>query len=458
MSKRKLKKGLFIKIGNFFRSIYKFFDKIIITPVTKLMLFIMKLFKSNNKPLERFLNNKIVLISLSLVLAFIAFYVVDQQTDIILNKSADILYNQKVSAIYNEEAYVIEGLPETVNITLIGRQSDLYLAKQYPSEEVVVDLRELKPGTHKVTLQYPRTVNSVEYQLSPSTVSIVIYEKVSQSEKLTAEVLHERDLDTKYSINSVSLSREEVYVKGAKYKLEKVAIVKAMIDIDNIVNPNVGTTVLKEVPLIAYDASGEILDVEIVPSAVDATIDIESPEKTVPFKVIPEGNVVFGKAIDTISISKESVKIYGDSDILNGIAYVPVKVDVSNLGTSKEYNVTVTKPVGVRDLSVSTVTVKITLADITETTLTELSIGKRNLDTSKYSAQAASKEDSVVDVIVKGTKNALKQLSSETVSAYVDLTGLTAGTHEVEILVDGDDLRLSYAPKTKTATIIITKK
>ena len=49
-----------------------------------------------------------------------------------------------MTAEYNEEAYVIEGLPETVDITLIGRSSDIYLAKQYPTNEVSVDLRDFK--------------------------------------------------------------------------------------------------------------------------------------------------------------------------------------------------------------------------------------------------------------------------------------------------------------------------
>ena len=79
---------------------------------------------------------------------------VDQNSNAILYQSAEVLYNQPVTAEYNEEAYVIEGLPETVDITLIGRSSDIYLAKQYPTHEVSVDLRELKPGSHKVTLKY----------------------------------------------------------------------------------------------------------------------------------------------------------------------------------------------------------------------------------------------------------------------------------------------------------------
>ena len=185
---KKIARGIYYVISK----IYNIIDKIIITPIAKLMLLIMKPFKGSSKPLDRLLNNKLVLITLSLVLALCAFLVVDNTTELMMNNSADILYNKKVTALYNEEAYVIEGLPKTADITLIGRRADLYLAKQYSNDEVVIDLRDLKPGTHKVNLKYTGSVSSVDYKLDPSTATVVVYEKMSESKKITKEILYER--------------------------------------------------------------------------------------------------------------------------------------------------------------------------------------------------------------------------------------------------------------------------
>ena len=260
----KLLKKIGRGIYRFFEAIYKFIDKIIITPISKLMLLLSNLLKTNNKPVDRLLNNKMVLIVFSLILAFAAFFIVDNTTEILLNNSADIIYNQPVTALYNEEAYVIEGLPEQVDITLIGRRADLYLAKQYPSDEVVVDLRDLKAGSHEVNLKYSGSVSSVEYKLDPSIATVVIYEKLTEARTITAEIL-----DSKYNLSNITFSREEVYVKGAEYKLEQVAVVKALVDVRNIVNPSTGTTTLKDIPLVAYDVNGEKMDVEIVPATVE---------------------------------------------------------------------------------------------------------------------------------------------------------------------------------------------
>lgn len=457
-SSKKRNYKLLKKIGRiiyrFLETIYNLFDKIIITPLSKLMILVMKLLKTNDRPFERLLNNKIFLIVFSLVLAFGVFIIVDKDADIMLNKSADVLPSQDVTALYNEESYVIEGLPKSVDITLIGRRADLYLAKQYPNDEVVVDLRELKPGTHEVSLKYSGSVSSVEYKLTPATATVVIYEKLTESRNITSEIMYENKLDSKYTISNISFSRDEVYIKGAEYKLEQVALVKALVDVSKIVNPSVGTTTLKEIPLVAYDSNGEIVDVEIVPKTIDATIEIKSPSKEVSLKVEPDGEVILGKSIESITLSTSKITIYGNEDILNSITSIPVKISVADISKDTEFNVNISKPSGVKEMSISSVVVKVKLADITQKKVEDVSIETKNLGTGLV-AQAYSKEDSIIDVIVNGTSSNLKNVTSDNITAYVNLEGLGVGEHEVDVNVVGDDVKLTYkAQKTKVKIII----
>lgn len=444
-------------IYRFIEGIYNIFDKLLITPLSKLMILLGKLFKTNNRPFDRLLNNKIFLITFSLLLAFGVFIVVDKNADIMLNKSADVLTNQDLTALYNEEAYVVEGLPKTVDITLVGRRADLYLAKQYPNDEVIVDLRDLRPGSHEVALKYNGSVTSVEYKLAPSSVAVVIYEKLTESRTITPEILYENKLDSKYTISNISFSRDDVYIKGAEYKLEEVAIVKALVDVSKIVNPSVGTTTLKDIPLVAYNVNGEIVDVEIVPETIDATLTIASPSKEVPLKVEPTGDVVFGKSIESMTLSTNKVTIYGNEDVLNGINSIPVKIDVNGLSKDTEFNVNISRPSGVKEMSTSTVVVKVKLSSITEKTVSDVSIETKNLG-SGLVAQASSKEDSMIDVIVKGTSTNLKNITSDNIIASVDLKGLGVGVHEVTVEVSGDDVKLSYTPKKTKVKIIIKKQ
>ena len=73
------------------RNIIKFFDKWLITPITKLIILIGDVLKNNGKELEKFINKKQTLIVISLIIAFAMFFWVDQNSDKILNKNAEIL-------------------------------------------------------------------------------------------------------------------------------------------------------------------------------------------------------------------------------------------------------------------------------------------------------------------------------------------------------------------------------
>ncbi len=456
--KKQKKPNPLAKIGHglysVFSKIYSIIDKIIITPVAKFILWLSGLFKNTNTVFDRILNIKSVLIVLSLVIAIVIFLNYDNAANRLRNDAADILYNQKVTALYNEEAYVIEGLPKTVDITIIGRRADLYLAKQYADEDVEIDLRDLKPGTHKVKLKHTGSVNSVDYKLDPSTATVIVYEKISESKKISKEILYEDKLDSKYTIQDIKFSRDEVYVKGPQYKLDQIATVKALVDVRKINNPSVGTTTLKEIPLVAYDEKGKKLDVEIVPGTIDALVEIASPSKEVPLKVIPSGEVVFGKAIDEIKLNKTKATIYSDEATLEKISYIPVNINVSGITKETEYTVNLSLPSGVRDISTKTVIAKVTLDDVKEKTIKNVNIATKNLENG-LTAQAASKDDSIASVIVKGSANNIKEASIENISAYVDLQGLGKGTHKVKVEVTGEDSKLSYTPKTKTITIII---
>lgn len=451
--KFKLFKGIAKLIYLIISKFYNMLDKIIITPLAKLMLSIMNLFKGFNNVIDRLLNIKGILITLSLLIAVITFFNYDNASERLRNDSADILYSQKVTALYNEEAYVIEGLPETVDIIMIGRRANLYLAKQY-KEEVEIDLRDLKPGKHKIKLNHNGSVPSVEYKIDPSTATIMIYEKMSDSRKITKEILYENKIDSKYNISDITFSRDEVYVKGSEERLKEIATVKALVDVRKITNPTVGTTTLKEIPLVAYDANGTKLDVEIVPGTIDASIEITSPSKEVPLKVIPEGNVVFGKAIDEIKLSKTKATIYGDSTVLEKISYIPVNINVEGINKTTEYTVNISLPSGIKEISTKSVVAEVTLADVKEKTIKNVNIATKNLE-SGLTAQAASQSDSVAAIIIKGSANNIKEITTENISAYVDLQGLGKGTHKVKVQVTGDDLKLSYTPKTTTVTIII---
>ena len=443
-------------MSKIFKKIIKFFDKILILPIARFFTAISRKIKFNGRLFEKMLTVKPGLIIVSLIVAGIFFFVATTRSTSLIETSAEVLYDQPISATYNEEAYVIEGLPETVDITLIGRKADIYLAKQLPTNDITIDLTGLEPGVHRVNLKYKKALSSVEYKLDPSVATIVIYKKDIVEKEVNYEVINKDKVDSKFIVDSVTLSNENVYVKGNEATLNNVASVKALIDLKNLTTVETGEQKLEKVKLVAYNNDGEKVKAEIVPAEITATVKISSPHKEVPIKIIPikYDKIVFGKAINTITTDINKVTIYGETSKLENITYIPVEVDVSNLKETKKYSVSIKKPSGVKEISNKNVNVTIEIGNETSKQVEDVYINYENLGDG-LKVNAVGEENTKVTVNVKGVDSVLNDLDPATIKAYVDLKGLGVGTHEIPVNVTGSDLRIKYSSETTKITLKI---
>jgi len=439
------------------RAIIRLIDKKIVTPITKFILLITDKLGRRTDRFERWLVKKNTLVFISLIIAIATFFGIDKRTTSLVDSYAEVLYNQKVEAIYNTEKYVVEGLPETVDVTLIGRKIDMYLAKQSSNGIVTVDISNLKEGTHKVNLNYEGAINSIDYKLDPSVVNINIYAKASSTKIATIDTINKEMLNTKLSISNILIDKTEIIIKGAEHTISKVANVRALVDISKLVDPEVGVMTLENVPIIAYDKDGKVVNVEMVPSKVTATINIDSPHKEVPIKVIPIGEVQFGKAISSMTSSETKVTVYGEDAILSKIEYLPVEIDVTNLDNNKTFNVPLQVPEGLREISIKNTKITVSLGQEETKEINNVMIETTNLD-SNYKAAAIGASSIKTTVIIKGTKEVLDAIDESKIKAIVDLSGYKEGDHEAVVTVTGDDAKAKYTPKTTKIRIRISKK
>lgn len=443
-------------IKTIFKSIFNFIDKIIVIPITRLIFKITGRFDKSGKKFESWLSKPTTLLFLSLAISIIIFVIVDQKIINFSDSSAEVFKNQNVDVIYNEEAYVVEGLPESVDITLIGSKADLYIAKQSSNHNVTIDLTGLEPGRHKVAIEYDHGGSSIEYNVNPSVATVIIYEKVSGTKNLTYDVLNEEMLDKTLAINSIKLDTEEVTVRGAEYKIEQVAVVKALIDINKLQLDGVGKYTLEDVPLKAYDKDGNVIDVEFVPEKISAEIEIGSPSKDVMLNFVPKNNMSFGKAISSYQFSDSKVTIYGPSNIINDIDSIDIEVDVSNLVSDTNLKVEIPKPSGVKAMSVNSTNLDLKVTDVSSHPA-EFSVNLTGINVADgLVAQPVNEDNGVIVVEVQGAKSVIDNISASDIVAYVDLKGYTEGEYEVDVKVNGSNPLAKYvAKKTKVKVKVI---
>lgn len=453
---------LFKFFGRIFKAIYNIIDKLIVLPISKLIYQFNELLKNNSGKIEKILNRPNVLIYVSLICAAAVFLLIDMQVLDLTNQEAEIISGQEVKVIYNQEEYVVEGVPETIDITLIGSKSNLYLAKQIGEHEVILDLTGYSIGTYKVKLTYNHSITSVNYKLDPSTVTVKISKKESAIKPLTYDLLNE-DKDSKLTINEVELGSSEVIVKGSKEALENVANVKALIDLKAADIKEKGEYTVDSVTLVAYDNEGNKMEnIEVVPNKVSAKLKVESYYAELPVKVVTKGTLTSGYAISSITNTVSKVEVYGEKEVIDQLSYIEASIDISALSSDKTFNVNLTKPNGVRYMSESSAKVTVTIDAETSKTFEGIYIESIN-KADGYKLITDSDISTVdkkitTDVIVKGEAKALENLDPTQIKAYVDLSGYTEGQYELEIKVSIDDPRFTVISTKKTLNIKVVKE
>ena len=133
---------------------------------------------------------------------------------------------------------------------------------------------------------------------------------------------------------------------------------------------------------------------------------------------------------------------------------IPVSINIDGLGkeNAQTYNVTLSKPAGIRSMTATSVKIALTFGNAEQKEITVNNISKQGLG-EKYSANIIS--SSKVTVICKGVASVLSTINASDISAYVDLTGLGVGNHEVDVKIANDNPLVEYIVSSKI-TVKIT--
>ena len=259
-------------------------------------------------------------------------------------------------------------------------------------------------------------------------------------------------MDNTIDIEDVSLNIDQVVISGASYKLQQVATVEALIDVDKLPSTKPGTQTLEDITLRAYDSSGNIVDVEINHSAkITAEVTLSSSSKEVPLNLVIKNDMPFGKAVSGYTFSQDTVVAYGSEETLEALATkgIDIEFDASKLDSNYSGTIEIPKPSGIKKLDTNRVDLNINVSNSISLSKYNMTVKIDALNTPDgYTAGAASSQDA--EVLIKPTcaENICSALTNADVEAYVDLSSLSKsgpGTYEVPVKI-----------KSKTANARLT--
>lgn len=388
-----------------------------------------KTVNSLNVFLDRMLQSNLSMRVFSFIMAVVLLFTINGSFSNIFStpNGGDYIYDVKIAVEGLQDDYDIVGLPDTVNVALVGPSLDIYSTKIAKSYKVIADLSGLGEGEHVVELKGQGFPSDLQVMIVPQTVNVKITQKVTKTVQLGYNFINEDQMDSKYSVSVESMEHQEVEVRGSQDNIGKINSVRAAIDLKNVED-----SFEQNAKIYAYDRSGKKLDVEIIPNTVKVQCDVSSYSKEVPIVPKYTGNFESGYGLERISLSKEKVRIYGKEELLNSVNNVYVTIDLNGVSSDKSYSKLIINGVeNINKLAFDTVDASIRVAPAEKRTISDIPINITN-NNNNYQVNFADNQDKVA-VEVEGVASKLNELTINDFNAIINLEGLKSGTNTVKV-------------------------
>lgn len=258
-----------------------------------------------------------------------------------------------------------------------------------------------------------------------------------------------------FAVDEVSVVPNVISVRGPAEYVSKIESVRAYCDVTGR-NMDTSETVVP----VFYDADGKEVDttrLQVSVDTVDVYVEIVSV-KEVPIVVETSGSLADGLELTGITTDPATVMIKGESSELNRVTNITIPASVISLSDITQdltttVDITSYLPEGVTllDSQDAQVSVKVGVAGETtqEFDVPVDNISVRNLERGYTTSFSAS----TVKVSITALQSELSRLSANSITGYVDVSGLVPGTYNLPITMNLDE---DYQVGQATIQITIT--
>ncbi|GIN20627.1 MAG TPA: YbbR-like domain-containing protein [Bacillus bacterium] len=350
------------------------------------------------------------------------------------NSEVETITDVPLEKYYDSENLVVTGVPDTINVTIEGQRRFVEATKRQRDFTVYVDLSDLSIGNHRVPILYKDFSEKLKVKVEPVYVEVSIQEKVTQEFPVEPE-FNNNILAEGFEAEQPIVEPNRVQITGGKETLEKISYVKASIDAKGLIEE----TIKRDTKVTVLDRELNKLDVMVEPEYVTVTVPVNNPRKTVPLKIKQVGSPPEGTVIKRMESDIDEVMIFGWTDNLKSVNEIEVEVDVSKVSKDEELDVPIKRPDGINKITPEIVKVKIVTDKAKkseETNLSEVPIESKGL-AEGLDVEFLSPEDGAVSIKVEGSKAQLKKAQESAFEVFMDMEGLQAGDHEVNLEVKG---------------------
>lgn len=377
------------------------------------------------------INNNKALLVLSLVIAFIIWYILTALYNPISTtaiKNVPIHFDVSDTAVASLGLDVVEYDTDDVTVTISGKT---VLISSVTASDLIVS-PSLSSVTQAGTYELPLNVNNSNFlsdyeivSISPSKVKVTFDQVVTKSFDVTAEAVGctaAEDLVAELPVMTES-STKVLNVRGPKSDLERIDSVVARAE----VNKELAETASFDADILLLDKDGNTIDssrMQLGFRSANITVNIST------IRTLPVRAVFSGEPADltlSCSLSEKEVTVIGKPDVVKDMSEVTLEaIDCGQITPDHhvfERNCSLPSGVRVYDSAQSVITVDVNVSSYTTKTIKITNVTFTGLMNGlKANLQNAT------SVTVMGTKSEINAITASDVIVIADATGLGAGS------------------------------
>ena len=412
--------------------------------------------------LSRLFSHNIVLLIMSFLLAFIAWFIINMNSE-------------------TETNVTISGIPVSITLpdTALEKGFQIFSDEEFTASVEVsgnrVSVGSLTSSDIQVTANQISTIDHAdEYTLplsakktgiksnyniislvNPSSVTVFVdkfKEKDFSIDKSQMKVI----IDSGY-YSEVTMSNDVVHIEGAASKIDEIDSV-AIID---TINADKTAPMTLQETLVFLDKNSDPIELKYV------TTDLKSIEVTVsaqPKKEVSLALQILNAPDDApdLVLTPDQVAIYGPAEQINRIEEDQIIIGTLDYSTlvNRDYEIPydISLPEELKDCHVQsetddTVIAKLELSSYKSTTITaEI---KTKIDSSKYTAELAS--GTTVKLTIYGPESVISKITAKNITVLADITQLTDQLDDEQTVSINVPLTITLGAQFKTCWVYGTE-
>lgn len=411
--------------------------------------------------MDRWLKNNLIVKILAVVLALMLWMVVNQER--IFVKETPIATPDTISKEINrvpitgyltDDDLVILDMEKSIDLVLRGKR-ELLAAVTPTSYEVFVELAGYGEGKHSVPIKTKGFPAGVEVELRPAMIDVTIEAKLAKEMAVMVETVGTPR--SAYTLETPTISPTHIQVKAARSQLEKIAVAKVFVNVDDAIS-----NLKRQAGVKILDADGNDISAEIIPTTVEVNVPITPPSVTVDVQPTFTGDVPSGYAIAKVETNVNEVTVFGPPEVVEQIKeYRLPAIDLGALTSTQSLSIPLLDADidigGIVDILPKEVTVTITIVPSQVLPIPGQPIlvqGLSNDDQITF----VTPPGGMLDLTLEGAPEILQGITSTSVRASINVNGLPHGEYEIPI----DWVIPTYTKLTKdipnTVKVILQQK